>query len=794
MIILLTLIMMSFSELSEQKIEQPTVWKIYRHEGRRGGRILFVKDEVLFKLAENANFSPDWEEEVIMDEKGNVRHELLKNGWAYSEYESEEKKTVFLEGSGFRMLFVNGKPFVGDHYSKGYLRLPIPLQKGVNRFLVKASRGGFNMKLFPVEGTCSISPRDSLLPDLRDDILIDSYGSVVILNHTDKIITDAVIEVGDSNIFKKVSVNLGLILPYGIAKSPFPLKQLRHLQEEDLDEKNNYKLAVTLRHGETSQTKTLSMPIRKAGQPYKATKLSEIDGSVQYYAVRPPINFEQDKSYALYLTLHGAAVEATGQIGAYSSKRDAFIVAPTNRRPYGFDWQEWGRLDAIETLELFTTKYRIDQRLIYLTGHSMGGHGTWYLGALYPSRFAAICPSAGWISFFSYGRRNRNSGIEVDLSPFEWAQMENDTLGMVKNYTHLPIYILHGEKDNNVPVRESRKMVTELEKFHKDFVYHEQPGAGHWWGNQCVDWLPLFEFCRRHINPLQPLSIKFKTPNPQISSSYAWITIQSQNTPSKFSYVSADADPRSGKVQISTDNVERLKLTLKELLPQNESQLNIDNTQISVPVESDIYLLKTAENIWEITDCPPCWAKGPHRNGPFKLAFDKKMVWVYGTSGSEEGNAAIIDKIRYDAQVWWYRGNGNVTIIPDNEFNLDKFEGRNIILYGNADNNSAFDKLLKYCPIKVHTDEIKIGQKIHKGELATLFVYPRQDSDENLIGVIGMTSPKAVRMNFPARYFISGVTSPDYVIFSPEVLSKGMEGILQTGYFDNNWNLITDTE
>ena len=73
-------------------------------------------------------------------------------------------------------------------------------------------------------------------------------------------------------------------------------------------------------------------------------------------------------------------------------KPDAWIVAPTNRRRYGFDWQDWGRLDALEALDWMSTP-EIDPDRIYLTGHSMGGHGTWYLGALYAHRFAAIAPS-----------------------------------------------------------------------------------------------------------------------------------------------------------------------------------------------------------------------------------------------------------------------------------------------------------------------------------------------------------------------------------------------------------------
>ena len=74
-----------------------------------------------------------------------------------------------------------------------------------------------------------------------------------------------------------------------------------------------------------------------------------------------------------------------------------------------------------------------------------------------------------------------------------------------------------------------------------------------------------------------------------------------------------------------------------------------------------------------------------------------------------------------------------------------------------------------------------------------LFVYPRAGSDYNLIGVVGMTTLKAVRMNFQARYFVSGVACPDYVVFGPETLSGTAEGILDAGCFDNGWNLQGET-
>ncbi len=138
--------------------------------------------------------------------------------------------------------------------------------------------------------------------------------------------------------------------------------------------------------------------------------MSGIDRSVQYFGVVPMAAGDPARSVqtpgakpALVLTLHGAGVEGIGQARAYKPKDWAVIVAATNRRPYGFDWEDWGRLDALEVLGEARRLFGTDPARTYLTGHSMGGHGTWQIGATVPGPWAAIAPSAGWHSFSSYG-------------------------------------------------------------------------------------------------------------------------------------------------------------------------------------------------------------------------------------------------------------------------------------------------------------------------------------------------------------------------------------------------------
>src|SRR5690606_6265667 len=107
-----------------------------------------------------------------------------------------------------------------------------------------------------------------------------------------------------------------------------------------------------------------------------------------------------------------------------------------------------------------------------LTGHSMGGHGSWYLGATFPDKWAAIAPCAGYPSLMVYGSADglipgdQNSEIKKILLQ---ASNPSNVFELVKNYSSLGVYIHHGDSDKVVSVDYARQMRKILGDFHKDF-------------------------------------------------------------------------------------------------------------------------------------------------------------------------------------------------------------------------------------------------------------------------------------------------------------------------------------
>ncbi|WP_437954372.1 hypothetical protein WME76_22520 [Sorangium sp. So ce119] len=57
--------------------------------------------------------------------------------------------------------------------------------------------------------------------------------------------------------------------------------------------------------------------------------------------------------------------------------------------------QELSEKDVINVLELVLNEYPVDRSAMFLTGHSMGSAGTWYIGAKYADYWEALAPMSG---------------------------------------------------------------------------------------------------------------------------------------------------------------------------------------------------------------------------------------------------------------------------------------------------------------------------------------------------------------------------------------------------------------
>ncbi|KAG2493588.1 hypothetical protein HYH03_008107 [Edaphochlamys debaryana] len=95
----------------------------------------------------------------------------------------------------------------------------------------------------------------------------------------------------------------------------------------------------------------------------------------------------------------------------------------------------------------------VDPDRVYVTGISMGGYGTWALGAADPGRFAALLPICG-------------GGDPAALAP-RLAQAS------------LPVLAVHGARDDIIPIEQSERLVKAIQELGGDASLARMPDAGH---------------------------------------------------------------------------------------------------------------------------------------------------------------------------------------------------------------------------------------------------------------------------------------------------------------------------
>ncbi len=205
-----------------------------------------------------------------------------------------------------------------------------------------------------------------------------------------------------------------------------------------------------------------------------------IHGALAYrYQVFVPAGYASDKAWPVILFLHGA-----GERGADGLLQTTVGLGPAIRRnptrfpalivmpqlPKDSQWVGAPSEAALEALRRTVAEFRVDSNRIYLTGMSMGGHGSWYLAFRHPELFAAVAPICGWVT-----ERPELPG-SVPVVP----QDNGPPLPtLARRLRRMPIWIVHGEMDQVVPVAASREAAAALRAAGGNVRYSELLGLDH---------------------------------------------------------------------------------------------------------------------------------------------------------------------------------------------------------------------------------------------------------------------------------------------------------------------------
>lgn len=707
---------------------------------------------------------------VKADNDGVFSGQELAGGYVLAQVEVSEPKTMLLEASGASVAYVNGVPRAGDPYSFGYVSLPVSLKAGKNDLLFVVGRGRLAAKLIQPSSPVSLDSRDATLPDFVEGVQDkgQQWGAVVAKNATSQPQT--------------VRLRSFLIAPNSkpsaITQVTIPAMSVRKVPVALHAAPGYHRVEIMGQDGAGSCD--VRVERAKAGEAYRSTFVSNIDGSVQYYGVLP--SKSKAKEQALFLALHGASVEAIGHARAYGQKDWGTLVAPTNRRPFGFDWEEVGRLDALEVLGIAMDRFAPNPSKVYLTGHSMGGHGTWSLGSLKPDLFSGLMPCAGWISFSTYaGGESYRADDPVHKMLFR-ANRIYETMDRVSNLSNKPVLAVHGDKDDVVPVTEARTMIAALSSNPKAKIF-EEPGQGHWYdtdpapGANCVDFEPGFQMFKANPKPKVIDSIRFVTPDPFLSDRYAWARIGEAEIPHVACTIDLTYEPHTVSVVGSTSNVYSLEI---QRGPLKEVVLDGDR----IPLKSKgPYAFQRVGGHWRATTPKDVFvvARG------IKAIWNNRPILVLPTQTSVTDAASARDLATYWAETFWYRGNGDLEVVTDAEASKMKLDGRNVVLFGRKETNLLWQKLNPRSAIEVVPGRASFQSHTAVGEdIACLELARRPNNTQILLA--SWTGEAGARLLARSPVFLSGAAYPDVLVWRATSLVPGdATGFLAAGYNSAGW-------
>ena len=688
------------------------------------------------------------------DENGSLTNGANAIQYVVTQFTVDEPTSIIVQADRAYRVWLDGRRRPGDIYGGVGVRLAYHVEAGEHWIAVQSEgrRGAPVVRAWTTPDAVTFATSDRTSPDLVAGSTDVQYLGVAGLVTGGTPLSPVRFRVVGDDLFEDTVLTTPGLGPGSTTQLPFELRPTGEWPEEG-------PVTVTLQieapQLEASMRTTVEVGIVQPETTWSRTRYSQVDHSVQYAGIVPPSGDEPDDGWGMVLSLHGAAVQAIGQARAYSAKDWAYIVAPTNRRPFGFDWEVWGRLDALEALQDAKDHFGHDPTRVHVTGHSMGGHGSWQLGSLFPTLFATVGPSAGWNSFYSYAGDNAPSGI------FGRSQASSISSNYATtNLLERAVYVIHGDADDNVPVREARDWVALLEPIVEDLQYHEQPGAGHWWdgelaaGADCVDWPALFETMEdRRLDPTE-LDFDFLSPSAWVSPRHSFVTVETVASPMEDIAISSTSN--GGEVTVEAPNVSRAVLDGDALDAAGVTAVTFNGEPVELAA-GPITVGATS-------------AKRPGVAGPFNTVMHQPFCFVY----EEAGPPVYAELAAHLAANWSSIGNGHACTVTFESLAPWMSVQHNMVFLGIPPQFLEFDGDVEF---GLSGSTIEMGDYSFEN-VAIASAYPYAGR----LGGLMIASDGREDILFRYSPFQSRFVLPDFMVW-------GDGGVEAAGYYDNDWQL-----
>ncbi|KAF9309997.1 hypothetical protein BG003_009056 [Podila horticola] len=706
-------------------------------------------------------------------------------GWSFNQYQAwarssfqvptpspQDKPTsdglvpVTIQCANVGDFYVDDERFSGDWYDYGLTRHVLRLAPGSRHTL--SVRLAHEVRIFggvilppPSKFRCVLEAVGAGDADdggeAHVQVVTEGHGGIILMDVVDGVVAGDLISVALRNVGAESVRITGVKIVHGSERFVAQLRdpetmlsisptvhrplaiQLALKDNVDLAEKLEFSLEFSFmihdNRKASVRTDVLELQQKTWGEVYKYT-FTDFDGTVHYAAAFPPSKPETISTSApILIALHGAGREVETSpfwLEEYQQRENTWIVLPTGRSPWGYDWHGASIKNVINALESLADHLpgvpaelrglagiRPDPERLFIAGHSNGGQGAWFLTTHYPDKAIAATPAAGYVNIKQYAPYSNwlsNSYTDSYLQGIlgsAIAEYDNDVY--MSNTVGIPILARVGSADDNVPPFSSRKMVRlgqENSHNRSGIRLSEVAGGGHWFTG-ILHGATMQEFLHAHLNdnvassesaqdvghrqvgayPPFPSIFEITTINPGGMGSKGGIQIEQLQIPFRKGTIKVQVKENDGKVSsvwsMHTTNIRRFGFADSPSLAQRRGQISrfvidddvfeLDKGGISIGgvMLADGVFVKNHGNKggrkWTLSASNQWLETERHREtyGPAIQVLEKKLVIVVG-NGFMDYSSTIqrtAQRIaRLVAHDVYQYGRGDVEIMTDSEY------------------------------------------------------------------------------------------------------------------------------
>ncbi|KAI9138058.1 hypothetical protein BKA69DRAFT_1127679 [Paraphysoderma sedebokerense] len=786
---------------------------------------------------------------------------LAWRAWAIADFQVPTSG-VYKMNVRSRRFFIDNQPQIGDPYGK--LSTFIRLKAGAHS--IRFAFGGygatgsfvFTAPILVSDAVISTDIEDSLVPDIIDQYLSSDYLSFIVTNVVEK-----QLKAGDMSMVVKIknqnqtvttanatnvtatnsTINSTSSVPQIVSAMPnlqplqskavaISLQELKSHQfscgsTNTVTFHIDFELSPELRSefgNVTFKAVELVLRCRKWGEGFKFTFL-DFDGSVHTAGVRPPVNSCPESGCPVLFSTHGASVTAQDDVWIYSyqAKNSSWILLPTNRRPFGYDWQTVGLVNGLSSLKALArdlpgaprnekSKWKVDPTSLLFAGHSMGGHGCWVFSTHFPDLALGSLPAMAWTKqehYLPQYLRSDYGHIDHFLRSITQKTLgEYDPELYSSNLAGIPTLVRMGGKDDVVPPYFNRRMARMVNEWHGNPAYtgiSEVPGGGHWFDG-VVDDSALEPFFNRYLTPQKtrpqlPQQFIISTMNPANFGSKGGIQILQLVVP--YTVGRIKVTQRGSEWELKTRNIKRFEFVELEGMVRPR-RVNLDGTAFDV-VPKRMYC-REKQGRWGVCDGEEWKVKerSPRTYGPARQAFETGSITiVYSTTSAAYGVAA--SNLARDL---YYIGRFAPTLIP-----LTEVLSRGNIAESNETTSAIVTNLAIIAPVTELTQITSFLRSSSPSVASTpeTLVNPLPSSTGFILGNRKFTSPshsllyltpfnkqqlalvvsgnsEEATLRAASQIPINSVNPiPDYLVTNEKSTWMGLGGVVASGFWGNEW-------